>query len=150
MEDIFDAMDTDRSGDLDEDEFLQLMMIMCSQILTRVAMQWALTLMIVPLIADAILDVIKIVVVSLWDIVDDIPIISRILLICHRIGQSTPSAFTYVLAWLNFFIPDNAVASIPLAIISCILGISVVPWFIFKIDSFFKRTYENSDKTKII
>ena len=48
-EKIFDEMDVDKSGELDRGEFEEVMQIVCAQVFTRVAIQWTMTLMIVPM-----------------------------------------------------------------------------------------------------
>ena len=48
-EKIFDQMDVDKSGELDREEFTEVMQIVCAQVFTRVAIQWTMTLMIVPM-----------------------------------------------------------------------------------------------------
>ena len=48
-EKIFDQMDVDKSGELDREEFTEVMQIVCAQVFTRVTIQWTMTLMIVPM-----------------------------------------------------------------------------------------------------
>ena len=52
---MFELFDFDNSGQIEEDEFLDIMIILCSQIATRVFFQWALTILIVPFLARNIL-----------------------------------------------------------------------------------------------
>mmetsp|Transcript_28575 Transcript_28575/g.42252 ORF Transcript_28575/g.42252 Transcript_28575/m.42252 type:complete len:157 (+) Transcript_28575:292-762(+) len=48
-------MDTKQSGTLDREEFTQVMMVLCSHILSKVAFQWSLTVMTVPFIAQGLI-----------------------------------------------------------------------------------------------
>jgi hypothetical protein len=51
VDSLFDSLDVDSSGQLDVDEFSQIMIILCSEITSRVLLQWSTTLMIIPFIA---------------------------------------------------------------------------------------------------
>jgi hypothetical protein len=48
---LFDSMDVDGNGHLDLDEFSTIMIILCSEITSRVFLQWSMTLMLIPFIA---------------------------------------------------------------------------------------------------
>ena len=52
---VFNKMDIDNSGRLDKDEFENVIMVLFGNVLTRVLLQYACTLMIVPFIAQYIL-----------------------------------------------------------------------------------------------
>ena len=54
---VFLTMDMDNSGTLDKEEFEQVMMILFGNVLFRIVIQYSLTLIIVPLFAQMILDV---------------------------------------------------------------------------------------------
>ena len=56
VHDIFVKMDVDHSGALDRQEFHEVMTVLCSNVLTRVMVQWSMTLVIVPLVAQYILE----------------------------------------------------------------------------------------------
>jgi len=53
---IFLLMDTDNSGTLNKEEFTTVMKILYSQVFTRIIIQWGLTLMIVPVISQYIIE----------------------------------------------------------------------------------------------
>jgi len=48
---VFVAMDYDHSGDINEHEYTDLMIILCSQIATRIVLQWTITIFFIPFIA---------------------------------------------------------------------------------------------------
>jgi len=51
VEGIFDKMDDNKSGQIDESEFIEIMVVICSHIATRIALQYFLIFLIVPQIA---------------------------------------------------------------------------------------------------
>eukprot|EP00546_Thalassionema_frauenfeldii_P006672 CAMPEP_0178913562 /NCGR_PEP_ID=MMETSP0786-20121207/10912_1 /TAXON_ID=186022 /ORGANISM="Thalassionema frauenfeldii, Strain CCMP 1798" /LENGTH=265 /DNA_ID=CAMNT_0020586319 /DNA_START=69 /DNA_END=863 /DNA_ORIENTATION=- len=72
VHDIFQKKDADSSGNLDKEEFQEVMSVLCGNVLTRVIVQWSLTLMIVPLVAQAILDGFVWLFVFTWDQITEI------------------------------------------------------------------------------
>jgi len=154
VHDIFKKKDADGSGSLDKEEFREVMSVLCGNVLTRVIVQWSLTLMIVPLVAQAILDGIVWLFVFTWDQITEIDQIEdledtvacRVDALTGMLKEKLPdkvveigSSFKTVLD----MIPDSVWETIPVTLISCVLGCLVVPYIIFKIDDFFQSLADN-------
>eukprot|EP00547_Thalassionema_nitzschioides_P004382 CAMPEP_0194200360 /NCGR_PEP_ID=MMETSP0156-20130528/994_1 /TAXON_ID=33649 /ORGANISM="Thalassionema nitzschioides, Strain L26-B" /LENGTH=302 /DNA_ID=CAMNT_0038925341 /DNA_START=80 /DNA_END=988 /DNA_ORIENTATION=+ len=154
VHDIFVKRDADGSGSLDKLEFREVMSVLCGNVLTRVVVQWSLTLMIVPLVAQVLLDGFVWGFAFVWDQIMEIDQIDNLedTVACQihaysdRILEHVPdfviqigTRFKVVLD----MIPDSVWDSIPVTLISCVLGCLVVPYIIFKIDDFFQSLAEN-------
>jgi len=131
-----------------------VMSVLCGNVLTRVVVQWSLTLMIVPLVAQVLLDGFVWGFAFVWDQIMEIDQIDNLedTVACQihaysdRILEHVPdfviqigTRFKVVLD----MIPDSVWDSIPVTLISCVLGCLVVPYIIFKIDDFFQSLAEN-------
>ena len=149
-------MDTDGSGHLDRDEFEAVMMVLFGNVMMRVAIQYACTLLIVPLIAQAVLtgfnwlvDMTSIILLTLdehnfveltiehvwrhamhfWS--------SKLPSVVHKTGD-------VVHGWVQA-IPDSVWNTIPLTLLSTVLSLMLVPWSLLQIDDFFQRLAERSN-----
>lgn len=156
-------MDVDHSGSLDRPEFIQVMTVLCSNVLTRVMAQWTMTLVLVPLMAqyilsailwaftfgftkltelenyDEIVDTIDDMVVNAKDwIVEQLP--AGVLLHIDTMSSS----FTDLLE----SVPESVYSTIPVTLASCVLGIIFVPYTIFTIDEFFASMADRKKKEK--
>lgn len=163
VHDIFTKRDRDNSGTLDREEFLEVMSVLCGNIFTRVFAQWSLTLIIVPLVAKLILDGIVWLVNFGWDKVthlEDYDAIENVFTIrSKQIGNwlygNTPALFlklasmgrTKAQGFLDM-VPDSVWQTIPVTLVSCILGCLAVPYIIFKIDDYFQALAEKKNKNK--
>lgn len=140
----------DDSGSLDRTEFREVMMILFSNVLLRVIAQWSMTLMIVPLIAQYILNLID----FLWNYglgiimhLDDHSVIFDAIEIFvedtrDKIIELTPNIIKSVFGVMAAIIqkvPDSVWNTVPLTLLSCILGCIAVPWMLFKIDDYFQH-----------
>lgn len=151
VEEIFDVMDVDGSGSLDKDEFMDVMQIVCSQIFTRVTIQWSCTLIVVPMIArfvwqglcaanatalafwrnrledlDYALDADRDITGLMWD----------------KIEGAMPGAFLSVTAKIGTLwdkIPDGIKDTLPVTLVSCVLSCLLVPVIIFKMDAYYEH-----------
>lgn len=150
---IFKKRDLDHSGSLDKEEFSEVMSVLCGNIFTRVFVQWSLTLMIVPLVAQYILFGIMWVVSFVWETVsglDDFEAMEEVFLArADQFGNWLTTVIPDVI--LNGFatvgntfqagidmVPDTVWMTVPVTLLSCILGAIVVPYTIFKVDDFFQ------------
>jgi len=153
VHDIFLKRDLDHSGSLDKEEFNAVMSVLCGNIFTRVFVQWSLTLMIVPLVAQYMLNGVVWVVGTVWDFVselDDIEAIEEVF--SARAGQLSEwfcqfmpnvllngaSKFGSTMQAGIDMVPDSVWSTVPVTMISCVLGCLVVPYTIFKVDDFFQ------------
>lgn len=142
---MFDTLDQDQNGTLDREEFSVLMTILCSQIMSRVILQISMTIMIVPLISEHLVDVIKFVLnylrVVFLELDDDGAIRENIKGILDRCWDGVilfipPIIQGFSKSCYESF--DGAIMDgIPLTIMSCALGCLIVPWSIYKCDEFF-------------
>lgn len=156
-------MDVDHSGSLDRPEFIQVMTVLCSNVLTRVMAQWTMTLVLVPLMAQYILSAIlwaitfcsmKLTELENYDeiidsyddlvanakdwIVEQLP--AGILLHIDTMSSTFSDLIDSV--------PKSVYSTIPVTLMSCILGIIFVPYTIFTIDEFFASLADRKKKEK--
>lgn len=140
---IFDHLDIDKSGELEREEFACAMTILCSQITSRVFIQWTMVLMIVPFISKMILDcLVNLIWIlrSIWIKVDQYEEFTEYVETFARkmvttIFELMPSKVQQLLATL----PVDIMSSIPLTIVSSLLGTILVPYLIFKCDEAFHK-----------
>lgn len=153
---VFLKMDVDKSGSLDRKEFQQVMMVLCSNVLTRVMAQYALTLLIVPLLAQKLLDGVYWLIEHFYNIVVNLdeysPLMDKLEVFIEttrdRLLDATPRVILSAgstIGGLLEKVPEAVWNTIPLTLLTCILGILVVPYVIFKIDDFFQQM---ADKKK--
>ncbi len=144
---MFDLLDTDDSGTLNKEEFTELMTILCSQITTRVFTQLSMTLMIVPFISqylvEFIKDVYRLVCVVLAEI-DDKEVVSEFVwkLILHGwelLLALTPPILQRFIGSFYGGLSESFMDTMPLTIMSCLLGCMIVPWLLYKSDEFYNR-----------
>lgn len=146
---FFEKMDRDRSGTLDQSEFNQVMTVLFGNVLIRVLTQWSMTLIIVPLVANLILDGIQgsvfwmLTFISNLDehssVADKIEVSLETSWQC--LAATTPAPLVHLLTQLRetlSFVPESIWESIPLTFISTVLGLVVVPWLLLQIDSIFQ------------
>mmetsp|Transcript_13090 Transcript_13090/g.18739 ORF Transcript_13090/g.18739 Transcript_13090/m.18739 type:complete len:176 (+) Transcript_13090:811-1338(+) len=151
VEEIFQKVDIDKSGDLDEKEFGKVMAILFSNIAGRIIMQWVFTLMVVPFLSKYVIECLitfhKIAVI-IWSEVDSVKSIfdflwNQIYITATFVVSFIPGAIKQFLG--NVSIPESFLSTIPLTTISCILGSIAVPWAIFKFDNFIKEISGEQD-----
>jgi predicted PurR-regulated permease PerM len=158
---IFKTYDVDNSGALDKMEFREVMMVLFGNVLLRVLVQWSMTLLIVPLVAQQALDGIY----WLWArggqwIADHMEQYSDELSNIEvmwdetrdELWDKTPSivhtTIHQIQTWIKA-VPDSIWNTIPLTLLSCILGIVFVPWMIFNIDDYFQRVADKKHPTVV-
>ena len=154
---LFDLMDTDHSGTLSEDEFEQVMLVLCSNIVTRVILLFSMTIVLLPICARYIVSLLatlynsKQQILSLplspyltafWNfLTNQISNKRHIIIIMDPIFNSVKFVWNSLYnctAFLLGKIPKSVMDTIPFTIVSSILGSLLVPWCLFKIDAFFE------------
>ena len=132
------------------------MMVLCSNVFTRVLVQWSLTLMVVPMLAQSILDgilwVVGLVVdrYNEWEQIDELEshVFDFYCLVRdywnHHVyvaivNNTPPTIMGWALKIWDILeeVPEAVWSTVPVTLISCVLGCLVVPYCIFKIDEFF-------------
>lgn len=141
VDEMFDILDQDQNGTLDKEEFKILMTILCSQIASRVFLQLSMALMIVPFISKYLVDLIQITIGYIGMVlkeIDDNEVISEYLMgllenCWNVIKLMTPP----ILQRCFLSIYENVeIDTMPLTVISCLLGCMIVPWLLYKCDEF--------------
>ena len=146
---IFEKMDADRSGTLDRDEFRSVMMVLFSNVVLRVFVQWSMTLLIVPVVAKTVLDVL--VQATRW-LLNFVASLDEDFELADEMELTMEAAWDKLVHWAPealvrqaskayhylAIVPASVWEALPLTILSTILGIVVVPWCIFQVDDFFQ------------
>ena len=147
---VFRDMDTDDSGELDRDEFRRVIVFLFGNVLIRVIVQWSMTLLIVPLVAQYILDAVFAAIDGVYYIVTTM---DESFWLADRIEVTLERAWGTLVSMLPAMVltachsmkhyldmvPESVWNSIPLTLLSTVLGIAVVPYIIFRIDEFFTQ-----------
>jgi hypothetical protein len=152
---VFRKFDADSSGSLDRDEFRDVMVVLFGNVIFRVIVQWCMTLMIVPFVARSILDGIYKLIGAAMQFVENLDeyseIANKIELFVEGVRDwfySLAPTFYDKMITLLEKVPDSVWNAIPLALISLVLGVLVVPWIIFKVDDFFQYLADRRAKEK--
>lgn len=146
---IFTKMDQDRSGRLDRTEFRNVMMVLFSNVIFRVAVQWSMTLLIVPFVARSILDGLVHIVQAVMTWIQTRDEHSEWI---YQMEWSILNAWNGLVHWMpstlmytgttvyryGAMIPESVWEALPLTVLSTILGIAVIPYIIFQVDDFFQ------------
>ena len=151
---IFDELDRNNNGYLEREEFGVVMALFGSQILARVVLQLGMTLLIVPIVAQYVLDIwtdvaklIKIIVKE----IDNAELLTE--RIYHFLGAvlnfvipaGIKNVFIAVIRTVDQFMPRDAIDALPLTIISILLGMLLVPWMLYQIDEFHSNIAEKKN-----
>ena len=156
---VFDHYDDDNNGYLTRKEFEGVMMVLFSNVISRVLIQWSLTICIVPMVAQEVLNLFYAAMAFVYHCLVNLDeyssIANTIELAIERTGawfwNQSPEWLIIVLGaivdWWQA-VPDSIWNAAPLAFISCILGVLVVPLVIFKVDDFFQYLAERADSDK--
>lgn len=153
---VFKKRDADGSGSLDKEEFREVMSVLCGNVFARVAAQWSLTLIVVPLIAKKMVDGIIWLWIFFWtqmDNLDKADALEDTLMTAYNgaseyVMKKTPVVVLKVfneLGNLLELIPSSVWETLPVTLMTCILGVLVVPYTIMQVDDFFHRL---ADKKK--
>ena len=156
---VFMEMDTDGSGQLDKQEFRCVMIYLFGNVIIRVLVQWSMTLLIVPLVAQYVLDALYGATEFVYDTIttldEDYTLANWVELhieaAARMAWQATPATLQTALTTAEYYIaqvPESVWNSIPLTLLSTILGIAVVPVIIFSIDEFFTKMASRNARKK--
>jgi len=160
-EKIFDRMDVDHSGELDREEFEEVMQIVCAQVFSRVIIQWSMTLMVVPMIAQLIIKMLismNNVAWGFWMEIDEFdPMRATISNVSSKVWNKilsfTPGFIQTILGmtvgkvddvWAK--VPDGIKETLPVTLMSCILSCLLVPYIIYKMDEYHEQRAEKKGK----
>lgn len=144
VDNMFDTLDQDRNGTLDKEEFSTLMTILCSQILSRVILQFSMTVVVVPLMSQYLVHFMKdvygwisLVLSKIYDVEVMSEYAMNILMRCWE--EFTPPIIQSFLASCYENLGKGLMDGIPLTLVSCLLGCLLVPWLIYKSDEFYNN-----------
>lgn len=148
---IFDQVDLDGSGKLSKDEFREVMITLCSAILVRIVLQWALYLMIMPLAALYIMEFFEMAVkilYSIWYHIDENETITEsamtLIIRCLKplsllVPPIVKMIYCSTCDKIQSLVSNETLQDIPLTIFTSGLSAFVVPWVILKADSFYSN-----------
>jgi len=128
---LFDATDDDKSGGIDEVEFEQIMIIMCSQITSRIAVYYAILILLVPYL-----------IVWSLGLMDLIGVDYTLSVLDHKVWDRYAPSF---LRWLVGLIPDSAWESLPESLVGVALFYLVIPFCWDRVDSLAQGMGEKVD-----
>lgn len=160
-------MDADQSGSLDKEEFEAVMMVLFGNVMTRVAIQYACTLLIVPMIAQAVLDGLVWLtgrayqeITTLdehYDLANTVELslegiwANASKLWDERVPEPVQDGLvkvgTQVQEWINL-VPESVWSTIPLTLLSTVLSLMLIPWSLLKIDAFFQSLADRGSTDK--
>jgi len=134
VDQLFEASDDDHSGGIDQEEFTSIMVILCSQITSRIAVYYGILILLVPYIASMILT-----------ILDFVGVDATFLKVDSLFEYYAPS----FMLWMVDVVPDSTWETLPNQIISLMLFFLVIPTMFNYIDeksrSMAERTVVYSD-----
>jgi len=158
---MFLKFDKDNSGYLDRHEFVNVMGVLFGNVLSRVLMQYSLTLMLVPFVAKLFVDLFTMGWGGAWHFVSTLDehssVANQIELLVEMVAdmacqfyravvpgliQSGGDAVTGLLAK----VPASVWVSLPLTLTSAVLGSLIVPRSIMMTDDFFQNLADNKAK----
>uniref|UniRef100_A0A7S2MID1 EF-hand domain-containing protein n=1 Tax=Helicotheca tamesis TaxID=374047 RepID=A0A7S2MID1_9STRA len=135
VEEIFDKMDRDESGQIEEKEFLDIMAVLCSGIATRIAVQYTLVISVLPHVARSIVAICTWFLVSVGLADEVIPWFAK------------DSGFFWPLyRFLRYVIPEAVLEGLPSTIVGSILFTFVIPLALDKIDDFYLGVASEDEK----
>ena len=151
---VFVKMDTDHSGTLNVLEFQSIMSVLFGNVLLRVIVQWSMTLMIVPWLAQFILSGMMTLISSITNVITNLDEHSTFFNFVELTIEGIVQ-FIYMTILPNFIkviismiqrcigmVPISIWKALPLTILSTVLGIVVVPYCIFQVDHYFQTLAE--------
>jgi uncharacterized membrane protein len=134
------------------------MMVLFGNVMMRVAIQYACTLLIVPMIAQAVLNGIGWLIQYAYHIIstlDEHNALANTIEVTlehvwttaiefwsAQMPRQVDDAVDVVRGWISA-IPESVWNTIPLTLLSTILSLMLIPWSLLKIDDFFQRLADN-------
>eukprot|EP00934_Nitzschia_sp_Nitz4_P008389 Nitzschia sp. Nitz4//scaffold190_size42200//9286//10336//NITZ4_007388-RA/size42200-snap-gene-0.86-mRNA-1//-1//CDS//3329540132//8379//frame0 len=162
---VFTKMDADRSGSLDRDEFEAVMMVLFGNVMMRVLIQYACSLLIVPLVAKGILDGIYWCIERVYVIITTLDEHYKLANIIEvALEKMWDRAITFWASKMPSFllvlgakllgmandaleaVPDSVWDGIPLTLLSTVLSLMLIPWSLLKIDDFFQKLADSGNQ----
>lgn len=134
IEELFDASDDDNSGDIDETEFSTIMVILCSQITSRIAAYYTILILLVPYLISWTLDAL-----------DFVGVDRTIMRIDGMWDKYAPN----VLQTLTNLVPDSTWETLPETLVSVALFYLAIPICWNTMDSYFRSVAERTDTAAI-
>jgi Ca2+-binding EF-hand superfamily protein len=157
VEEIFEALDEDESGELDKEEFGKVITMLISQMTTRVILQLSMTLVIVPMIAGHVFQFIcigyhyvKDIICNMEQLVDTTSKVSIFMYdnIYSHLPDSFIHVFTMIQTKIDSILTKELMETLPITIIGVMLGMMLVPWAFLKCDAFFESINSINRKKK--
>jgi hypothetical protein len=160
---MFLKMDEDHSGHLNREEFEAVMMVLFGNVMVRVALQYILTLLLVPMIAQYLLNeyarLVEVIYCIIATLDEQHPLFNAIELTLEHTWKTAIDfwspmipvvvnrAFDKVQGFLSA-VPDSVWNTIPVTLLSTVMTLTLVPWTLIKIDDFFQRIADRSNAAK--
>jgi len=132
---VFNEMDTDKSGEISKEEFSRIMTFCCCDITSRLTLQWLLALVIIPLISQFIMDILSRFTNSIIFIllgIDSVPFGKFMERYIDRLLKFAPGTCYHIIDNIQ-----DKITFIPMIIVICSLWSFLIPWTMFKIESTF-------------
>lgn len=154
---LFDLMDVDHSATLSEKEFEEVMIVLCSSIVSRVFLLFVMTIFFIPILARNTVSLLlqlyaheplKAYVTTSWNQFVNNPIFLQITSpnqnALFHVVHSTYTACCNATSFLVTKIPRTVLDAMPFSLVSSVLGSLLVPWCLLKIDAFFETMAKGS------
>lgn len=143
---LFRKMDADNSGTLDKVQFQNAMMFLFGNVLLRVVVHLAATVILVPMVAQYAYNWIYYIGEHVYEMLPTLDEHSLLVnwtevaleAVLEFFLQCLPGSFLLIVNELNDILNSSVWGTLPVTLISSVLGMAVVPWMIFKIDEFFQ------------
>ena len=129
VDQLFEASDDDHSGGIDQHEFDQIMVVLCSQVTSRIAVYYAILILLVPYLASAILNVLD------WMGVDES---------IHKVDSLVDAHAPNFFQKMVDAVPDSVWMKMPNQIVSLMLFFLVIPTLFNKIDEMSRSMAEKT------
>jgi EF-hand domain pair len=149
---LFRKMDRDGSGTLQRHEFAHGMAVLFGNVILRVMVQWALTLLIVPGLAQFLVQSVLLRTArGVYSVITNLDEHSRffqwIELTLEGLAEYIyetllPAWFIAASLWIGRMlaaVPAAVWTILPITVVSTLLGMLVVPYCIYQVDDFFQR-----------
>jgi Ca2+-binding EF-hand superfamily protein len=138
---IFHQMDKDNSGSLDKREFREVMMVLFSNVALRIAVQMTATIMLVPFLANRLVDAMLAVVSTIVHYYQYLEKQSSLVGAVESTADLTAASIisiTPVYIRLFFGKLGDVIAweRLPLSLTSTLLSMMIIPALIFRVDEF--------------
>lgn len=148
---MFNLIDTNDGGTLNKEEFTTVVTILYSQVLTRVAIHWLLTLTVVPLIAHQIIEYSVLFYARVHDFLkdadDELDPMQRMLgelwALCVRVTPAPVAEFA-----CNAFskVPERVWNGMPFTVVTLVLTAIALPYALKHMENLFRREARRDER----